>query len=104
MELLEALELETFLTRLSPFEIGMLICWGVSWPLSVYKMWKTKVSAGKSFAFLGLVLLGYVLGTLHKIFFHLDAVVLLYMFNGAVVLLDIILSYRYRDNTVPIGR
>jgi hypothetical protein len=97
--------LESF-REMSFFEIGMLICFGVSWPLSIFKLLKSKTSAGKSFWFLWLVLLGYVLGTCHKIFYHLDPVIALYVFNGLCVLVDLMLSYRYRrpvDAPHPVG-
>ncbi len=87
--------------QMSIFEIGMLVCFGVSWPLSIVKLLRSKTSAGKSFWFLWLVLLGYVLGTCHKVFYHLDPVIVLYLFNGLCVLIDILLSYRYRRPTGP---
>ena len=80
----------------SPFEIIMLLCFGASWPFSVYKTWKTKTSKGKSLVFLYLVLIGYISGCIHKIFYHPDAVLYLYVFNGLIVLTDLILCYRYR--------
>ena len=82
--------------QMSFFEIGMLVCFGASWPLSICKLVRSKTSAGKSFWFLWLVFLGYVLGTCHKIFYHLDPVIALYVFNGLCVFIDILLSYRYR--------
>jgi hypothetical protein len=78
------------------FEAGMLICFGASWPLSVYRVWKVKSSKGKSFGFLWLIFLGYLLGILHKILYHPDPVIWLYLLNATVVLLDITLSYHYR--------
>ena len=81
---------------MSPFEIGMLICFGASWPLAVYKTWRTRSSTGKSLGFLWLILIGYIFGTLHKIFFNFDGVIAFYLFNGLVVAIDLVLSYRYR--------
>ncbi len=53
---------------MSPFEIGMLVCFGISWPISVFKSWKTKSTAGKSILFMTAILIGYISGILHKIF------------------------------------
>jgi len=78
------------------FEIGMLICFGASWPFSIIKVWKTKSSAGKSFVFLWLLLLGYVFGILFKVTGHYDNVIWLYVLNGTMVSTDLMLSYRYR--------
>ena len=30
------------------FELGMVICFGISWPLSVYKSYKARTTLGKS--------------------------------------------------------
>ena len=80
----------------SVFEVLMLVCFGASWPFAVYRTYRSKTSAGKSFVFLWLVLIGYVSGCLHKIVYAMDAVIVLYALNGALVLADLILSYRYR--------
>jgi hypothetical protein len=44
------------------FEIIMLICFGAAWPLSIYKLLKTKNSGGKSLGFTGVLLMGYLAG------------------------------------------
>jgi len=82
---------------MSIFEIGMLICFGASWPFAVAKTYNTKNVKGKSILFLTLVLIGYVFGILHKIFNNYDLVVYLYAFNGMLVLANIILYFRYRN-------
>lgn len=82
---------------MSIFEIGMLVCFGAAWPFSIWKSAKTKNVSGKSLIFLLIVLLGYVLGVLHKLFFNLDAVVYLYAVNGILVLIDISFYLRYRE-------
>jgi len=83
---------------MSIFEIGMLICFGASWPFAVAKTYKTKDVKGKSILFLTLVLIGYFFGILHKIFNNYDLVVYLYAFNGMLVLANIVLYFRYRNN------
>ncbi|MHB9132761.1 MAG: hypothetical protein ACYDBB_16965 [Armatimonadota bacterium] len=86
--------------HLSPFEIGMLVCFGVSWPFSVYKTWKTKTSTGRSFVFLWLVLIGYISGVIHKLLFSLDFVIALYALNALLVTTDLLLCYHYRSRSV----
>jgi len=39
------------------FEIIMLVCFGAAWPLSIYKLLKTKNSGGKSLGFTGVLLI-----------------------------------------------
>lgn len=74
----------------------MLVCFGAAWPFSIYKSWKTRQVAGKSVAFLTVILGGYVSGTIHKFFYAFDYVVVLYILNGLMVLTDIALYYRNR--------
>lgn len=81
---------------MSPFEITMLVCFGSAWPLSIYKSLTSRAIAGKSLPFLFVILTGYAAGTLHKIFFSMDFVIVLYLLNFAMVLTDIILYYRNR--------
>lgn len=81
---------------MSIFEITMLVCFGLAWPFSIYKSWKTREIGSKSFIFLLALLVGYVAGILHKIFYDLDGVVFLYGLNGVMVLIDMILYLRNR--------
>jgi len=48
-------------------EAIMLICFGVSWPASIYKSYTLKKVTGKSQIFLWLVFVGYIFGLLHKL-------------------------------------
>ncbi|MDO4551129.1 MAG: hypothetical protein Q4C96_07745 [Planctomycetia bacterium] len=80
----------------SPFEIGMLICFGASWPISIWKLWRTKNSTGVSLRFLSLVEIGYICGMLHKIFYNMDAVFWLYALNFIFIIFAMILCKYYR--------
>jgi len=79
---------------MSPFEILMLILFGLSWPFSIYKSWKSKSTAGKSIIFLFVVLLGYCAGIIHKMLYSMDFVIYLYIINCIMVGVDIMLYYR----------
>jgi hypothetical protein len=83
---------------MSIFEIVMLVCFGASWPFAVSKTYKTKNVKGKSILFLSLILIGYIFGILHKIFYNYDHVIYLYVLNGIMVLADIVLYFRYKNN------
>lgn len=48
-------------------EAGMLICFGLSWPINAYKSWQARTARGTSWQFLGLITLGYVLGIAAKL-------------------------------------
>ncbi|MCB8815461.1 hypothetical protein [Desulfosporosinus shakirovi] len=97
---------------MSIFEVIMLICFGAAWPLSIYKSYTSQSTAGKSLAFLIVILLGYVAGILHKVFNQYDAVVYLYLLNFIMVLTDLLIylrnrrmttnsSHRYKSKTPP---
>lgn len=77
------------------YEVTMLICFGLSWPMSVWKSIKSKSTSGKSVLFIGAIILGYVSGILGKIASNqINPVLLVYCFNLVVVSLDLILYFR----------
>ena len=80
----------------SIFEAGMLLCFGMAWPISIIKSWKSRTNKGKSFFFLIIILLGYVSGTLFKITGHMDKIIILYILNGSMVITDIMIYFRNR--------
>jgi len=81
---------------MSSFEIIMLICFGAAWPVSIYKSYTSRTTAGKSVIFLIIVLIGYMAGILHKTLNDLDFVVWLYVLNATMVSVDILLYFRNR--------
>jgi hypothetical protein len=81
---------------MSPFEIIMLVCFGMAWPFSIYKSATTRQIGSKSLIFLIALLIGYVAGILHKIFYLTDLVIILYAVNGLMVSIDIALYLRNR--------
>ncbi len=85
-----------FSVNFSIFEIFMLISFGMSWPISITKALKTKVVEGKSFLFIFVVGLGYFFGIIHKVCYSLDWVILLYIFNLVMVVIDISLYFHYK--------
>ncbi len=82
------------------FEMGMLICFGLAWPLNIYKSIKSKSVAGKSVLFLYVIFLGYLFGIVHKIINNRDLVIALYVLNATMVLIDIVLYYRNKKLTM----
>ena len=92
------------MTDVNIWEIGMLVCFGAGWPVSVLKTLRTRVSAGKSIFFLCIVMTGYFCGIMFKLTGTLDLVILLYIFNLIVVAIDTLLTIKYRNNpVVPSG-
>lgn len=76
------------------FEVLMLVCFGISWPINIIKSIRSRTSKGKSLLFLIVVVLGYVCGMINKILSGFDWVFFMYMTNGLMVITDIALYYR----------
>ena len=79
---------------MSVFEAGMMVCFGISWP----------VAALKSIHFSMLILLGYVCGIAHKVIDNMDWVFWLYILNTFFLLVDMYLYWLYRNNKAPIQK
>lgn len=83
-------------------EAGMMVAFGISWPMNVIKSYKVRTTKGKSLAFLILILLGYVVGITAK-FINPDYmanigklwyVVTIYIINFIMVFTDLLLYIR----------
>ena len=82
---------------MSVFEAVMLVCFGVSWPISIIKAIRTKVVSGKSPLFMALICVGYISGLAHKVLYSRDLVMLLYALNLTAVAIDLCLYYVYQN-------
>lgn len=77
------------------FEAVMVICFGLSWPLSVYKSWKSRTTKGKSLFFEVFIAIGYVCGIAGKIITHnITYVFIFYILNIVMVSIDLALYAR----------
>ncbi|UOO38192.1 hypothetical protein IZU99_02740 [Oscillospiraceae bacterium CM] len=77
------------------FEAFMVICFGVSWPISIAKSLKSKTAKGKSIYFMFLVLIGYVFGIVSKLEAGTVTYVLIfYILNLIMVGIDIGIYFR----------
>ena len=85
----------------SIFELLMLICWGICWPVSVLKSVKSKRTEGKSLLFMIIVWFGYLAGVTYKIVDNYDLVIILYISNLALVTIDILLYLKYHRSIAP---
>ncbi len=83
-------------------ETIMVICFGVSWPLSIYKSATSKSTKGKSPYFIMAIITGYVAIIIGKIVMHeftfwLDVLkFVLYIVNLVMVSTDLALYFRNR--------
>ena len=76
------------------FEAIMMVCFGASWPVSIWKTVKVQNPNGKSVIFLWLVEIGYISGIIYKLA-HPDWVIALYCLNAAMVGTDLFLEMKY---------
>ena len=79
----------------------MVICFGLSWPGSIVKSWRSRTSKGKSLFFLCMIVIGYTVGLWWKVLdyqrtgvFRYPAV--FYALNLIMVMTDIGLYFRNR--------
>jgi len=80
------------------FEMLMVLCFGISWPLSVIKSYKSRTAKGKSLLFLIIIWLGYVFGISGKFITHnVNYVLIFYILNILMVSCDLILYFRNRS-------
>ena len=83
------------MTNFSIWEVLFLLCFAVSWPVSIAKSLRTKVVIGKSPLFMSLIILGYIFGIIHKSQYSNDIVIWLYVFNAVLVSIDLFLYCLY---------
>ena len=77
------------------FEAVMVICFGLSWPMSVYKSWTSRTARGKSLTFELFILLGYISGIVGKLVSgSITYVFVFYILNTVMVSVDILLYIR----------
>ena len=76
------------------FEAVMLLCFGISWPISIYKSYTSRKVGSKSVVFLYAILVGYIAGIINKLLYSPDVVLALYIINLIMVAADTVLYYR----------
>ncbi len=88
---------------MSIFETGMLLSFGLAWPVNIYKSVKSKSTKGKSVFFLYIIVIGYVFGIIHKILYSPDIVFVLYILNLSMVACDTVLYYVNKNRERKMG-
>lgn len=80
-------------------EAGMVICFGISWPLSIIKSFKARTAKGKSLLFLLFIFVGYICGIAWKMIAFANGggisyPTVFYFINLVMVGTDIVLYFR----------
>lgn len=79
------------------YEAAMIVCFGLSWPISVIKSWNSRTAKGKSLYFELLVLIGYMCGITGKLITrNITYVLVFYIINALMIGVDMCLYYRNR--------
>ena len=94
-------------------EAIMICCWGLSWPVSIHKSWKSRTAKGKSLMFEVFIWIGYILGIIRKFIqisqgYHTTWVFYLalvfYFINLTSITIDMALWFRNRALDRRAGR
>lgn len=81
----------------SIMETAMVLCFGASWSLSLYKSITSRTAKGKSLLFECLICIGYVFGICGKLLGGtITYVFAFYILNFVMVSLDIVMYLRNR--------
>jgi hypothetical protein len=77
------------------FEALMVICFGISWPVSIWKSFKARTAKGKSIIFMCFIVIGYAFGIVSKLASgNITYVFVFYVLNFVMVSIDIALYFR----------
>lgn len=80
------------------FEAAMVICFGISWPVSIYKSLSSKTAKGKSLLFMVFIYIGYGFGIISKLTADkITYVFVFYIINFVMISVDILLYFRNRS-------
>lgn len=77
------------------FEIGMLICFGLSWPFNIAKSLRARTAKGKSMLFQIIVIVGYLMGLAGKfVSGNVTYVAVVYVLDILMVSFDLLITLR----------
>lgn len=85
------------------FELIMLVCFGLSWPMSVYKSLTSRSTQGKSVFFIIAIIVGYISGIIGKLIGRqYNYVLAVYCLNLLIVSADLLLFFinRHREQAL----
>jgi lipopolysaccharide export LptBFGC system permease protein LptF len=79
----------------SILETVMIVCFGISWPLSIVRSYRSRSTKGKSLMFMCFILVGYFAGIASKVLSHTYNLAFWFYFpNVIMVATDIGLYFR----------
>ena len=87
---------------MSILELLMIVCFGFAWPINLFNSIKSKSTKGKNLLFLVMIVLAYVFGILHKLFYSRDPVIYFYLLNAVMVAVDVIFYFINRSREIKL--
>ena len=76
-------------------EMLMVVSFGLSWPISIFKTLKAKTAKGTSLPFILLIITGYIAGISAKLISgQINYVLIAYILNLTIVSLNVIVYFR----------
>ena len=79
-------------------ETIMLICFGLSWPINVYKNIRARTAKSMSLGFILLIIVGYIAGITAKILMgRINYVLTVYVLNLAIVTVNLVVYFINRN-------
>jgi len=79
----------------SIFETIMVLCFGLSWPMSIIRSYRARTAKGKSIFFMVFIVIGYIAGIAAKTMTHsFNLAYWFYYINVIMVSTDICLYFR----------
>ena len=92
--MLETSVLQGGFIMINMLEAFMLICFGLSWPISLYKNIKAKTAKSMSLQFTLLIITGYISGIIAKIANNsINYVLVIYILNLLIVSANIVVYF-----------
>lgn len=77
------------------FETIMLVCFGLSWPLNVIKVYRARTTKGTSLSFILLIITGYIAGISAKLISgQITYVLVVYLLNLAIMSMNVVVYFR----------
>ncbi len=81
---------------MSIFEAGMLLSFGVAWPINLVNTYRARTAKGCNPLFTIVIMIGYCCGIIHKILYSRDLVLAIYFVNLSMITADFCLYLRNR--------
>lgn len=76
-------------------ETLMLVCFGLSWPINLWKAYKARTARGTSLWFILLIITGYIAGISAKLITgQVNYVLAAYLLNLAIVSMNLVVYFR----------